>query len=194
MRTASIERSTKETRIRLELALDRPEPVDIKVPGGFFRHMLELFAFHGGFSLACDVTGDTDVDMHHTVEDTAICLGQAFKIALGDKKGIARYGLFSVPMDEARAVVHLDISGRPFVRMDGKELVGTCGSFDAELVAEFLRAFAFNAGITLHVSVDCGENLHHMIEAIFKALARALRIAIDQDGRGILPSTKGVID
>lgn len=194
MRTARIERSTGETEIRIALNLDAAEDVSIQVPNGFFRHMLELFSFHGRFSCECDVRGDTDVDLHHTVEDTAICLGQAFRTALGDKKGIKRYGSCTVPMDEARVTVHLDISGRPFVRLDGKSLVGCCGEFDAQLVPEFLRAFAVNAGITLHVIVECGDNLHHMIEAVFKAMARALRVAVTQDLRDGVPSTKGVLD
>lgn len=194
MRAAKIERSTNETEIRISLNLDRADPVSIQVPNGFFRHMLQLFSFHGQFSCECDVKGDTDVDLHHTVEDTAICLGQAFKTALADRKGIRRYGSYTVPMDEARATVHLDISGRPFIHLEGKPLSGYCGEFDSQLVLEFLRAFAFNAGITLHVVIECGDNLHHMIEAAFKALARALRLAVTQDAGEIIPSTKGVLD
>jgi imidazoleglycerol-phosphate dehydratase len=155
--------------------------------------MLELFAFHACFDLRLDVTGDHDVDLHHTVEDTGISLGQAFRACLGKGEGIRRYASFTIPMDEARACVHLDISGRPYTKLEGEVPRGRAGDFESELLAEFLRAFAVNAGITLHAVIECGENLHHVIEAVFKALAHALREAAAQDGTGGIPSTKGVL-
>ena len=191
-RTATIERNTKETQISVQLDLDGGE-VQVNTGIGFFDHMLNLMTAHGlmDLTLACD--GDIDVDGHHSVEDIGITLGQAFKQAIGDKKGIRRYGTFYLPMDEALAFVSLDISGRSFlVYDDGGEMAPMIGGYDTELTEEFLRAFAVNAGITQHVRVLYGKNSHHKVEAIFKALGHALRIAVEKDPRvdGI-PSTKG---
>ena len=188
IRTATVERKTAETSVKLILNLDGNGHGVIDSGIGFFDHMLNLL------TLACD--GDIDVDGHHSVEDIGITLGQAFKQAIGDKKGIRRYGTFYLPMDEALAFVSLDISGRPFlVYDDGGEMAPMApmiGGYDTELTEEFLRAFAVNAGITLHVRVLYGKNSHHKVEAIFKALGHALRIAVEKDPRvdGI-PSTKG---
>ena len=161
---------------------------------GFFDHMLDLMTVHGlmDLTLACD--GDLEVDGHHSVEDIGIALGQAFRQAIGDKAGICRYGTFYLPMDETLALVSLDISGRPFLVYDGGGMAPMIGGFDTELTEEFLRAFAFNAGITLHVKVLYGTNSHHKVEAIFKALGHALRIAVENDPcvDGI-PSTKGTL-
>ena len=156
--------------------------------------MMTLFAVHGLFDLEILCHGDTEVDGHHSVEDIGIALGQAFREALGDKAGIARYGSFYLPMDEALAFVTLDISGRAYLVYDGGEMTPVVGSYDTELTEEFLRAFAFNAGITLHAKVLYGRNTHHKIEAIFKALAHALRLAVAKDPRvkGV-PSSKGVL-
>jgi len=194
IRTAEYARETKETNITLSLNLDGRGEGAISVPSGFFRHMLELFAFHASFDITLDVTGDVDVDLHHTVEDTAISLGQAFRKALGSREGIARYASFTIPMDEARATAHLDISGRPYSRLEGSLPPGRAGDFESELLAEFLRAFAVNAGLTLHVVIECGDNLHHVLEAVFKALARALKKAVSFDGSTGIPSTKGVLE
>ena len=194
IRTAEYARETKETKIALSLTLDGKGEADITVPSGFFRHMLELFTFHAAFDMRLLVTGDVEVDLHHTVEDTAICLGLAFRAALGAREGISRYASFTVPMDEARAAVHVDISGRPFSKLEGVLPRGRTGDFESELLAEFLRAFAVNAGVTLHVIIECGDNLHHVLEAVFKALARALRKAVSFDGQSGIPSTKGALD
>ena len=193
IRTATVERKTAETSVKLILNLDGNGHGVIDSGIGFFDHMLNLMTAHGlmDLTLACD--GDIDVDGPHSVEDIGITLGQAFKQAIGDKKGIRRYGTFYLPMDEALAFVSLDISGRPFlVYDDGGEMAPMIGGYDTELTEEFLRAFAVNAGITLHVRVLYGKNSHHKVEAIFKALGHALRIAVEKDPRvdGI-PSTKG---
>ena len=193
MRTARIERSTGETEIRIALNLDAAEDVSIQVPNGFFRHMLELFSFHGRFSCECDVRGDTDVDLHHTVEDTAICLGQAFRTALGDKKGIKRCGCSCLPMDEVLVNTCLDISGRPFLVFNVPIVKGREGSFEVEDTRELLRGLVVHSGITLHVNLAYGDNLHHINEAIFKSLGIALKQAIKIQGAE-LPSTKGIID
>lgn len=161
---------------------------------GFFDHMLKLFAAHGQFDLKVSCKGDLEVDGHHSVEDIGIAMGAALKEALGDKHGITRYGTFFLPMDETLALVSLDISGRPFLVFEVGELAPMIGTFDTELVEEFLRAFAFNAGITLHVKILYGKNSHHKVEAIFKALGHALRTAVtvDEKIKGV-PSTKGVL-
>ena len=194
MRTAKIERKTKETQIQLEINLDGTGRSSVKTGLGFFDHMLTLFSAHSKVDLKLTVHGDLDVDGHHTVEDVGIALGKAFADALGDKKGICRYGTFYLPMDESLAFVTLDISGRPFLVYDGGEMSPMVGGFDTELTEEFLRAFAMHAGITLHVKVLYGTNTHHKIEAIFKALGHALRIAVSQDPKvkGV-PSTKGML-
>lgn len=189
MRSADISRKTKETDIKIELSLDGGE-YEINTGIGFFDHMLTAFAVHGGFGLKADVKGDLNVDCHHTIEDTGIVLGKAFAEALGDKSGIERYGSFTVPMDESLAFVSLDVSGRPFLVFNAEFPEERVGEFDSCMCEEFMRAFAYNAGITLHVNMIYGGNTHHQIEAIFKALAHALAIAVRETGKGVL-STKG---
>ncbi|MBE6075370.1 MAG: imidazoleglycerol-phosphate dehydratase HisB [Selenomonas ruminantium] len=194
MRTAAVERKTAETAIKLVLNLDGRGNGVIDSGIGFFDHMLNLMASHGLFDLTLACDGDLEVDGHHSVEDIGIALGQAFRQAIGDKKGIRRYGTFYLPMDEALAFVSLDISGRPFLVYDGGPMAPMIGGYDSELTEEFLRAFAFHAGITLHVKVLYGTNSHHKVEAIFKALGHAIRQAVENDPRveGI-PSTKGML-
>jgi imidazoleglycerol-phosphate dehydratase len=192
-RTALVERKTAETEIRIELALEGGTDSVISTPVPFLDHMLDLFAFHSGFSLVVKASGDTEIDDHHTVEDLGIALGQALRQALGDRAGIARYGYFMLPMDETLATVALDISGRAFYRYSGPEIRGKSGAFDTELVHEFMRAFAAHAGLTLHVQIHYGDNLHHILEAIFKALARSLRSAVARSG-SLVPSSKGSLD
>ncbi|MFT8888942.1 MAG: imidazoleglycerol-phosphate dehydratase HisB [Ethanoligenens sp.] len=190
MRMAKGSRKTKETTIELSLNLDGRAYNEIQTGIGFFDHMLNSFATHAGFDLLVKVQGDLNVDGHHTVEDTGIVLGDAFAKAIGDKSGIARYGSFYVPMDEALAFCALDISGRPFLVFDAPLESGQIGTFDACLTEEFMRAFAFHAGITLHLRILYGKNAHHMAEGLFKALGHALRMACVESGVGVL-STKG---
>ena len=194
MRIGKINRSTNETKIDVEINLDGVGKTEINSGVGFFNHMLNLFAAHGQFDLKIFCAGDLEVDAHHSIEDIGIALGTALKNALGDKRGITRYGTFFLPMDETLALVSLDISGRPFLVCEVGELAPMIGNFDTELVEEFLRAFAFNAGITLHVKILYGKNSHHKVEAIFKALGHALRTAVtvDEKIKGV-PSTKGVL-
>lgn len=194
MRSGKIFRETKETKVEVEINLDGKGKTDISTGIGFFNHMLTLFAYHAQFDLKVKCVGDLDVDCHHSVEDIGISLGQAFNQALGDKTSIQRYGTFFLPMDESLAFVSLDISGRPYCFYEAPFLAPMIGNFDTELVEEFLRAFAFNAGITLHAKVLYGKNSHHIVEAIFKALGHALRIAVSRDDKvqGV-PSTKGVL-
>ena len=194
MRTGKVIRETKETSIDLTISLDGRGVSDIDTGIGFFDHMLNLFAAHGRMDLVVGCNGDIKVDGHHSVEDIGIALGEAVKQALGDKKGISRYGTFYLPMDETLVMVSLDISGRPFLVYDaGGPMAPMIGSYDTELTEDFLRAFAFNAGITLHVKVMYGTNSHHKVEAIFKALGHALRTAvkIDPEAADEIPSTKG---
>ena len=193
-RKAKIERNTKETKLKLAINLDGTGKTNIKTGVGFFDHMLFLMAFHGGFDLEVQAQGDLEVCDHHTVEDIGIALGKIFLEALGDKMGIKRYGTFFVPMDETLAHVSLDISGRPYLVFECDFNRESIGNFSTEMTKEFLRAFAFNAGITLHARVLYGENDHHKVEAIFKALGRALNIAktVDKDNM-VLPSTKGML-
>lgn len=193
-RKAQIERSTGETKISLQLNLDGGGNADITTEIGFFDHMLNLWAKHGNFDLKLQAQGDLWVDYHHTVEDIGICLGQAVGECLGDKAGITRYGQVLLPMDEALALVVLDYSGRGHLEFDLAFPSSKVGEFDTELVEEFLRGLAVNGGITLHVRMLSGRNTHHMIEAIFKALGRAMRQAAAADGQitGI-PSTKGML-
>ena len=194
MRIGKIFRETRETQIDLKIDLDGSGRISVHTGIGFFNHMLNLFAAHGQFDLILECKGDLEVDGHHSVEDIGIALGAAIKNALADKRGINRYGSFFVPMDESLALVSLDISNRPFLVFDAGELAPTVGNFDTELTEEFLRAFAFNAGITLHVKILYGKNTHHKIEAIFKALGHALRIAVDYDEKNTgIPSTKGIL-
>ena len=189
MRTAQETRKTKETDVAVSLSLDGGT-VDISTGIGFFDHMLHAFAVHGGFGLQVKTIGDLYVDGHHTVEDTGIVLGKAFAQAFGDRSGIARFGSFYVPMDEALAFAAVDVSGRPFLAFRANFSQERTGEYDLCLTEEFMRAFATNAGITLHVRLEYGANAHHEAEAIFKAVAHALRLAATQTGEGGL-STKG---
>lgn len=189
-RTATIERNTNETRIRASVNLDTTANVSIHTGIGFYDHMLEQIAKHGGFSLNLYADGDLDVDEHHTVEDTAICLGTALREALGNKYGIGRYG-FLLPMDESEAEVALDISGRAAFAFDGTFPRDNVGGLSTEMVEHFFRSLAETLGAALHIKVS-GENTHHMVEACFKAVGRALRQAIRRDGTD-LPSTKGLL-
>lgn len=191
MRTAEIKRKTKETDISVTLDLDGGK-VNVRTGIGFFDHMLTAFAVHGGFGLEVFVEGDLDVDTHHTVEDTGIALGAAFKKALGDMGGINRYGSFYIPMDESLALCALDISNRPFLVFNAEFKEERCGEYETCCTEEFFRAFAVNAGITLHLNVLYGSNSHHEIEALFKAFAHAMKIAVAPSGGGVL-STKGVL-
>jgi len=189
-RRAHHERKTKETDIRIDLDLDAEGPIRIDSGHGFFNHMLEQLAKHGGFSLQLDCKGDLDIDEHHTVEDCALALGAALRQALGDKRGIARYG-FLLPMDESRVQVAIDLSGRPYAVFEGRFGRAEVGGLPTEMVPHFFRSLAETLGAALHVSVT-GDNTHHMVEACFKGVGRALRQAIRHEGSE-LPSTKGVL-
>lgn len=191
MRTATVERNTKETQIAATLCLDGGE-VAVSTGNGFFDHMLTAFAVHGGFGLQLTVQGDLEVDTHHTVEDTGIVLGQALRQALGDFGGIARYGSFAAPMDESLARCDLDLSNRPFLVFRATFQQERCGDYETCVTEEFWRAFAVNAGITLHIDVPYGTNAHHQIEAVFKAVGHALHGAVQPTGGAVL-STKGVL-
>jgi imidazoleglycerol-phosphate dehydratase len=193
-RTATIERSTAETDVRLKLTLEGSGAGTRETGVGFLDHMLDLLARHGHLDLEVRVTGDLQTGAHHTVEDTAIVLGQALDQALGERVGIARYGSASVPMDEARASCAIDISGRPFTLFEAELPAGSTGGFEHELTEEFFRALANAAKLTLHIRVEAGSNAHHMIEAAFKAFARSLRqaVALDPSETGV-PSTKGTL-
>ncbi|MFB1049454.1 imidazoleglycerol-phosphate dehydratase HisB [Paraliobacillus sp. JSM ZJ581] len=195
MRTANKARKTNETAIEVSVNLDNPKQVSITTGVGFLNHMLELFARHGRIGLIVNADGDLHIDSHHTVEDVAIVIGQVIREALGDKKQITRYGTAYVPMDESLGFVSLDISGRPYLVLDATFENQRLGDFDTELVREFLQAFAVQAGITLHARILYGLNTHHKIEAIFKALGRALAqaIKIDPSIEGV-NSTKGLIE
>lgn len=195
MREAVFSRETSETNIQLAVNLDDASKVEIETGVGFFDHMLTAFARHGKLGLELKVNGDLHIDSHHTVEDAGIVLGKAVREALGNKEGITRFGTSYVPMDESLGFVSLDISGRPFLHFEGDFKLQTLGNFDTELVREFFQAFAFNAGITLHARVLYGENTHHKIEALFKALGRALNqaVKIDPAIQGVL-STKGLLE
>ncbi len=191
MRESEIIRTTKETDITVKLSLDGGD-VDISTGIGFFDHMLCSFAKHGGFGLKLKAEGDLYVDCHHTVEDTGIVLGQAFDQALGNKGNIKRFGSFYVPMDEALAFSAIDISGRPFLVFNADFEQEKIGEYDSCMTEEFFRAFAVNAKITLHSKLIYGKNAHHCVEALFKSLAHALRLAVEETDKGIL-STKGVL-
>ncbi len=193
-RRAEIERKTKETEIRLSLELDGKRRIKIDTGVGFFDHMLTHVAFHGNFDLTVKAKGDLHVDAHHTVEDVGIVLGQAMAKCLGDRKGIVRYGSAYVPMDESLARAVVDISNRPILIVTGPRKPGVVGDFDGQLAEEFWRALALNAGLTLHVGLLYGENDHHLLEAAFKALGRALdqATALDRRAAGVT-STKGVL-
>ncbi|HFI0305708.1 imidazoleglycerol-phosphate dehydratase HisB [Streptococcus hyovaginalis] len=194
MRTASIERNTSETKIKLTVNLDVQDPVEIATGVGFFDHMLILFARHSRMSLVVHVDGDTWVDSHHTVEDIGIVLGQAIKEALGDKVGINRYGTSFVPMDETLGMSSLDLSGRSYLVFDATFDNPKLGDFDTELVEEFFQALAFNLQMNLHLKILHGKNSHHKTESLFKATGRALReaITINPDIKGV-NSTKGLL-
>jgi len=193
-RTATIERRTAETDVHLTLSLEGTGAGARSTGVGFLDHMLDLLARHGRIDLDVRVNGDLQTGAHHTAEDTAIVLGQALDAALGDRSGIVRYGSASVPMDEARASCAIDVSGRPFTLFEAQLPAGATGGFEHELTEEFFRALANAAKVTLHLRVEAGTNAHHMIEAAFKAFARALRqaIAIDPTETGV-PSTKGTL-
>jgi len=192
-RSAEITRKTKETDITVRLGLDEGAKADISTGIGFLDHMLTALAVHGGFSLTVRADGDLHVDGHHTTEDIGIVLGTAFKEALGDKSGIMRYGTAFIPMDESLAFCSLDISARPFLVFNAQFTNERVGEFDTCLAEEFMRAFAFNAGITLHLRCEYGSNDHHKLEALFKALAYALKAAVKLNSDGSTVSTKGVI-
>jgi imidazoleglycerol-phosphate dehydratase len=193
MRVASLSRKTAETDISVSIGLDGTGVAAVRTGVGFLDHMLELFSRHGLLDVTATCTGDLHVDQHHSVEDVGIALGQAFAMALGDKKGIRRYACVHMPMDETLTRVSIDISGRPFLVFRTTFTRETIGGFDTELVREWFQAFAMNAGITLHVETLYGENSHHIAESCFKGLARALREAVSIDPRDAdrVPSTKG---
>ena len=194
-RHATVTRTTSETDIRLSFGLDGSGVAEIATGVGFLDHMLTALARHGLFDLTVQAQGDLHIDDHHTVEDVGIVLGQAFHQAIGDKRGIRRYGQALVPMDEALVEAAVDISGRPLLAWQVAFAVPTIGTMDTELFEEFFRAFAINALITLHVTARAGRNAHHIAEGCFKALARALRTASEPDPRaaGSIPSTKGAL-
>ena len=192
-RQGRVERKTKETEIGLQLNLDGTGAAKVRTPIPFFSHMLEAWAKHGLMDLSVEATGDVEVDIHHTVEDVGIVLGQTLRQALGDKRGIVRYGTAFVPMDEALVQAAVDLSGRPFLVFNVPVARTRVSNFDLDMLQEFFRAFAFNAEITLHVTMHYGHNLHHITEAVFKAVGRALAEATRLNPRiaGLLPSTKG---
>lgn len=195
MRTSQISRKTNETDITLTLNLDGKGEATLNTGVGFLDHMLTLFAKHGKLDLEITCKGDTQVDDHHSVEDIGICLGEAFREALGDKKGICRYGSLILPMDEALILAAVDLSGRSYLGFDVNLPSKKVGSFDTELVEEFFLSFVRTAGLNLHIKSLSGSNTHHIIEGTFKAVARALReaVKIDLDFKDEIPSTKGVL-
>ena len=195
MRTAAIKRDTKETQIRLELELDGRGRASIATGVGFLDHMLELFARHGDFDLTVECHGDTWVDGHHSVEDIGICLGKAFTEALGDKRGIVRYGQFLLPMDETLVLCACDLSGRDYLGWAVELPSPKVGDFDTELAKEFWLAFVRNCPASLHIRQLAGENTHHILEAIFKGMGRTLKLAVGLDEKHLdeIPSTKGTL-
>jgi len=193
MRTAAINRKTAETDIMLTLNLDGTGKSTVKTGVGFLDHMLTLFAAHGKFDLEVTCQGDTEVDDHHSAEDIGICLGQAFQQALGDKRGITRYGSFLLPMDEALIQTAVDISGRSHLGYGLEIPTEKIGTFDTELVEEFWLAFVRQCPMSLHVKQLAGKNSHHIVEGCFKSLARSLKAAVALDGTDAIPSTKGVL-
>ena len=195
MRTANIDRNTKETRIRGRLRIDGRGRYQISTGVRFLDHMLELFTKHGGFDLDLKADGDLDVDQHHTVEDVGIVLGDLFSEALGDRRGINRAGYFVMPMDETLAVAAVDLGGRPFLVYKDRVKVRLVGDLQAELLEDFFHGFTTHAGANLHVKVLDGRSSHHKVEAVFKCFARAMRFACSKDKRlrGELPSTKGLL-
>ena len=193
MREATVTRNTKETQITVSVKLDGKGESDISTGIGFFDHMLTAMSRHSGISMTVHANGDLYVDGHHTVEDTGIVIGQALMQALGDKSGIARYGSAYIPMDEALSFCSLDLSNRPFLVFRGDFTNQMIGSYDACLTEEFFRALAVNAGMTLHLDMCYGKNDHHKCEALFKAFAHALKIAVQENADGTVLSTKGVL-
>lgn len=193
MRTSEITRKTKETDIKIKLNIDGSGTPVIDTGIGFFDHMLTALCVHGGFDMEISCKGDLNVDGHHSVEDVGISLGKAFGEALGDKSGITRYGSAFIPMDEALGFCALDISARPFLVFNAEFTNEKIGDYDSCLTEEFMRAFAFNAGITLHLKSEYGKNDHHITEALFKALAYALRTAVKKNESGKAVSTKGTL-
>ena len=194
MRTAEIARNTAETNISLKVNLDGTGKTEVNTGVGFLNHMLTLFAAHGKFDLEVRCVGDTDVDDHHSVEDVGICLGQAFRQALGDKRGITRYGSFLLPMDEALILAAVDISGRSSLN-DALEIpTEKIGSFDTDLVEEFFLGFTRSCPMSLHLRKLAGTNSHHIVEGAFKAFGRAMKAAVALDGTDKIPSTKGVLE
>ncbi|MFN4226717.1 MAG: imidazoleglycerol-phosphate dehydratase HisB [Candidatus Ratteibacteria bacterium] len=192
-RKGIFKRKTKETEIEIEINLDGQGDYNITTPIGFLNHMLELFSKFSSFDLKIKVKGDIEVDTHHIIEDTGICLGSVIKEALRDKKGIKRFGFSSTPMDEVLVNISLDISGRPYLVFNVPFIKGREGSFEIEDAKEFLKGFVNHLGLTLHINLVYGENLHHIFEAIFKGLGLALKEAVKIEGKK-LPSTKGKID
>jgi len=191
-RTAAVSRKTKETDIAITINLDGKGTADINTGIGFFDHMLEGFAKHGFFDLTCKITGDLKVDGHHTVEDAGIVLGQTIKEAVGDKKGIRRYGYFILPMDETLALCAVDLCGRPYLQFDCDFTTNKVGDFETELIREFFYALSYSAGMNLHIKILTPGNNHHMAEAMFKAFAKALDMAVSFDERvSDVLSTKG---
>ncbi len=195
MREAVLQRMTNETDIRLTLALDGTGRADIRSGCGFLDHMLELFARHGDFDLTLECRGDTQVDDHHSVEDIGIALGQAFSRALGDKRGITRYGQFLLPMDETLVLCACDLSGRDYLGWAVELPAAKVGSFDTELAKEFWLGFVRNCPSSIHIRQLAGENTHHILEAVFKGMGRTLKMAVsmDEKHRDEIPSTKGVL-
>ena len=195
MRNAIVERNTNETEIDLSIVIDGSGKANVDTGIGFLNHMLTLFAKHSGCDISLSVRGDLEVDAHHTTEDIGIALGTAIREALGDKRGIQRYGDILLPMDEVLMMVALDFSGRPYFVWEVGLPQPKVGAWDSELAEDFFRALAINSGLTLHIRMLAGTNTHHIIEAAFKAFARALRIAMSIDPRETgIPSTKGILD
>ena len=195
MRTSSNERNTKETKIKMTLNLDGSGDAHIQTGIGFMDHMLELLAFHGEFDLNVECQGDIQVDSHHSVEDLGIVLGMCIKEALGDKKGIVRYGQMSIPMDEAMVTTTLDLSGRPYLVYNANLPMPILGNYETEMTKEFFKAVSDQALITLHIRENYGENTHHIIEAMFKSFARALKqaVSIDEKNKNKVVSSKGIL-
>ncbi len=193
IRKGSVSRTTKETDINISVVLDNKGVADISTGIGFFDHMLMALSVHSGISMTVKVKGDLHVDCHHTIEDTGIALGQALGQALGNKSGIVRYGTAYIPMDESLAMASLDLSNRPFLVFNCDFTNQSCGEYDLCMTEEFFRAFAFNSGITLHINLLYGSNDHHKAEAVYKAVAHALKTAVAKNSDGAVLSTKGVL-
>ncbi len=194
MRCGKISRTTEETRVTVRLGLDGPSDVSVHTGVPFFDHMLQAMAFHAGFKLCVEAEGDVEVDAHHLVEDVGLCFGGAFKKALGEVRGVQRFGHSVIPMDESLASATVDLIGRPYLRFSLNPPCRHFGAFHTDLIEEFFRSFCHSAGITLHIRNLAGENAHHLSEAAFKAVGRALGWAVSRDSEGRVPSTKGVID